>query len=156
MDLLSIKRILDKGWSITANKDRLVISNGDITMAANWIANLCQLQFSYMANTANSYTANTANTANSRNDNLYIANTKLSMDLIHQRLAHYSNDYIVKTIANTKGLEISQAIETDIACKPCLEGKSHKTIGQNPLSNSQRPIELIHTDIAGPYIKSLN
>jgi len=147
MNLLSIKRILDKGWSITANKDRLVISNGDITMAANWIANLCQLQFSYMANTANSY---------NDNDKLYIANTKLSMDLIHQRLAHYSNDYIVKTIANTKGLEISQAIETDIACKPCLEGKSHKTIGQNPLSNSQRPIKLIHTDIAGPYIKSLN
>ena len=74
MNLLSIKRILDKGWSITANKDRLVISNGDITMAANWIANLCQLQFSYMANTANSY---------NDNDKLYIANTKLSMDLIH-------------------------------------------------------------------------
>ena len=41
MNLLSIKRILDKGWSITANKDRLVISNQDITMTANWIANLC-------------------------------------------------------------------------------------------------------------------
>jgi hypothetical protein len=140
-NLLSIKRILDKGWSIKANKDRLIISNDKIIMSANWIANLCRLQFSYK----------------SYNDRLYLAKHQLPIDLIHQRLAHFSNDYIAKTIANTKGLEqIQHTIENSIACKPCLEGKSHKTKGQNKLSDSLRPLELIHTDIAGPFLKSLN
>jgi transposase InsO family protein len=37
-----------------------------------------------------------------------------------------------------------------------LKAKIHRNKGQNLISNAERPLELVHTDISGPYTPSLN
>ena len=143
-NLLSLKRVLEKGWNITAQKDKIVINNDIITIWASWYNNLCQLRFKIPDK-----------------DKLYIANSYIArdrsptLDLIHQRLAHIGQEYIKETIANTTGISLPMTTDYN-TCEPCLKAKMHKTKGQNLISNASKPLELVHTDISGPYKLSLN
>jgi hypothetical protein len=129
-----------------AQKEKTVISNDLITMSTTWYNDLCQLRFKIP-----------------QKDKLYIAdgnsyiakNQPETPDLIHKRLAHINPKYIEKTIDNTKGLSISKTADYSI-CEPCLKAKIHRNKGQNLISNAERPLELVHTNISGPYTPSLN
>ena len=139
-NLLSIKRIIEKGWNIIAKKDKMVISNSTITLFANWYNNLCQLRFNIprllLSNSEESKTTTT--------------------QLVHERLGHISSDYINSTLTNTKGFLLEKNPNLLKDCESCLQAKITKNKGQKSISNSSRPLELIHTDISGPYPISYN
>jgi transposase InsO family protein len=108
-------------------------------LPTKWVSDLCRL---YFKPSEKLLLANTADTTTS--------------ELLHQRLAHINSDYITKTVANTKGVRLISTNSQRDACEPCLLGKLHRDIGQNSISNTTRVLELIHTDILGPFIPSLN
>ena len=121
----------------------MVIRNDHIIMSAIWYKNLYQLRFKIPQNQL--YKAK----------GLIARNRQITPEIIHQRLAHIGNEYIENTLLNTEGIS---AIETTVStpCESCLKAKLHRNRGQNSISNSTRPIELIHTDISGPYTPSIN
>ncbi len=41
-------------------------------------------------------------------------------------------------------------------CEPCLHGKQHAVISRTPQQRAQKPLELIHSDSAGPFPPSIS
>jgi len=89
-NLLSIKQIIDKGWQLSAKKELLNISNKDITLTARWVDNLCRLQFKILQK------------------RLLLSSIYITPELLHERLGHANNNYIIKTASIVKGLSIIQ------------------------------------------------
>ena len=117
----------------------MVISNNTITLFAKWYNNLCQLRFNILRS------------------RLFLSlESKITTQQAHYRLGYISSDYIDNTLANTKGLQLEKDSKELKSCESCLQAKITKNRGKNSISNSSRPLELIHTDISGPYPKSHN
>jgi transposase InsO family protein len=68
--------------------------------------------------------------------------------LWHQRFGHPSNE-IVTAMLNKSGISSLHSSESSI-CEPCLLGKFHKLPFSKSVSRSQKPFELIHSDVWGP------
>lgn len=63
----------------------------------------------------------------------------------HKRLGHINRDYMAKEwIRSTVG-----NVE-DISCEGCLKNKSTRSISRTPMTRASRPLEKIHSDLAGP------
>ena len=138
-NLLSIRKIIEKGWNITAKSDKMVISNSSITLFAKWYNNLCRLRFNILR--------------------LLLSNSeesKTTTQLAHERLGHISSDYINKTLAITQGLQLENQPKPLEDCISCQKAKITVNRGKNSISNSSRPLELIYTDISGLYPISYN
>ena len=63
----------------------------------------------------------------------------------HKRLGHLNNEYMsknhLKSLIGTK---------TDFSCETCLKNKSTRIISRTSPNKAKRPLEKIHSDVAGP------
>lgn len=63
----------------------------------------------------------------------------------HKRLGHLNQDYMTKgSIKSVVG-----RVE-EFTCEACLKNKSTRIISRKPLIKAKRPLEMIHSDLAGP------
>lgn len=63
----------------------------------------------------------------------------------HKRLGHINHDYLSKEwIRSTIGKV------GDFTCEGCLQNKSTRSISRTPMTKATRPLEKIHSDLAGP------
>lgn len=63
----------------------------------------------------------------------------------HKRLGHLNKDYLTKTSKQTSIGPVS-----DFSCEVCLKNKSTRNISRSTPIKATRPLEKIHSDIAGP------
>ena len=78
-----------------------------------------------------------------------------SCSLWHKRLGHISQERIGRLIKNQI---LPQLVYDNIkSCVDCIKGKGKltKTIKQQGVTRNSELLELIHTDISGPYSQSL-
>ena len=76
-----------------------------------------------------------------------------SYSLLHKRLGHISQERIGRLI---KSQILPQLVYDNIeSCMDCIKGKLTKTRKQQGATRSSALLELIHTDISGPYSHSL-
>src|SRR3954451_12101300 len=84
---------------------------------------------------------------------LAIAATKSHLlHLWHQRLGHLNNSSVRKLsnmLNNIKILETDQ--DNNHLCIACLEGKASRTYNKEPSPRASRPLELLHSDLCGPF-----
>jgi hypothetical protein len=88
-----------------------------------------------------------------KNTAFNIRNTDFQ-ELLHRRLTHISDENLEKTLQYTIGFKTA-IIQRDNICESCLEGKNHKYLGKNSISYTEKPFELIYTDIAGLFPEGL-
>jgi hypothetical protein len=63
----------------------------------------------------------------------------------HKRLGHLNNEYMSRN-----HLEPLIGSTSDFTCETCLKNKSTRIISRNPPIKAKRPLEKIHSDVAGP------
>jgi hypothetical protein len=85
----------------------------------------------------------------------YAAKSDDSIDIIHQRLSHISEENIYETAKHATGLNISNQNQHLNQCEPYLIGKQHKTVSYKNMTDAENPFKLVHTNIAGPFPISL-
>lgn len=90
---------------------------------------------------------------NSSNQALLTA--KLSKEQWHRRLGHPASPVTVR-ILQDNNLAVDTSVSSSLICHACQLGKAH----QLPFASSQHvstaPLQLIHTDVWGPAISSVN
>ena len=77
------------------------------------------------------------------------AHNERSAFLWHQRLGHISKERIMRLVKN----EILPQLDFDDweICVDCIKGKQTKHVSKFPATRSTEPLQLIHTDICGPF-----
>ncbi|WVY90570.1 hypothetical protein V8G54_036084 [Vigna mungo] len=77
------------------------------------------------------------------------AGNECSAFLWHKRLGHISKERMLRLVKN----EILPQLDFDDwdVCIDCIKGKQTKHISKNPATRSSQLLELIHTDICGPF-----
>ena len=74
-----------------------------------------------------------------------------SIELWHRRMGHLNYPCIQKLAASrATGIIVDKGDSTKI-CVPCLQGKQHMNFNKGPCKQATQPLELIHSDLCGPY-----
>lgn len=134
-NLLSTKNLTEKGWKIQFHKDKCELQSDSFTTHALYESNAYILHSHFYA---------------------YTAKLNDSIEIIHQRLSHISEQNIYETAKHTTGLNISKIQNQHLnQCEPCSMGKQHEIVSYKNMIGAEKPFELIHTDIAGPFINGL-
>ena len=68
----------------------------------------------------------------------------------HEILGHCNYDDVQKLQGVVKGMEIKGNAVKPAFCQVCTEGKFTQTRNREPDSKAKKPLELVHTDLAGP------
>jgi hypothetical protein len=80
---------------------------------------------------------------------------RTSSDLWHQRLGHPALPVVLRILQDNK-IAVHREISPSLICNACQLGKSH----QLPFSTSSHistvPLEIVHTDVWGPPLLSIN
>lgn len=63
----------------------------------------------------------------------------------HKRLGHISGEYMAKEFIQSTIGHVNK-----FTCDTCLKNKSTRIISRNPVIKAKRPLEKIHSDLAGP------
>lgn len=77
------------------------------------------------------------------------ARNECSAFLWHKRLGHISKERMMRLMKSEMLPQLDFA-DLDI-CVDCIKGKQTKHISKNPATRSSQLLELIHTDICGPF-----
>jgi len=140
--LISSKELVNKGWEITFKNNLALLTNSNTTIKviANWDSNAYYLRA-------------TIDSPKLEQIVYRVLPINNSLDLIYKRLNHLSKDYIIKTIKNTKGLELTkELVQKELSnCEPCYSGKFTQIIGYNPLESPKEKLSYFDSDIAGPF-----
>jgi transposase InsO family protein len=74
------------------------------------------------------------------------------LELLHRRLGHISMDRLKLMVSHAADMRNAK-LHGDLAtCIACVKGKMHREgIGKGPIERASRPMELIHTDVCGPF-----
>src|SRR5437762_5434430 len=72
----------------------------------------------------------------------------------HEHLGHLHFATIRQLGTITEGMHIAKKEDTTAICKPCLEGKQHVTYNKTPSTRVTQHLELIHSDLCGPFSRS--
>lgn len=140
-NLLSIRKLVEKGYVIKFEEEIAHISLGDeVQFVAKRNGNLYEVEFHVRQNIF----AGIANESNLG---------KLSRNLWHFRLAHL-NAADMKTMTTRKmvdGLDKIDVGTNDDFCESCVKGKQTRLpFNKVNVKRSSRILELVHTDICGP------
>jgi hypothetical protein len=75
------------------------------------------------------------------------AHVSKSIDTLtwHKRLGHLNQEYLAKTSIHAKPGDMGT-----FSCDTCLKNKSTRNISRKPVIKAKRPLEKIHSDLAGP------
>ena len=77
--------------------------------------------------------------------------------LWHKRLGHLSFDNLARISKNKKVKGLPQITKPVNICEECVKGKQMRVSFKTKEYSSNRPLELVHTDLCGPTkIASLN
>lgn len=133
-NLLSVARIVDRGYEVTFKKNRAVVRDpqGKVRMVANRTNNLFYLQESppqaYMA----------------------AKREQTQAKVWHDRLAHLN----MKDISRMHKAQAVNGLKLDAkvlpSCEVCAAGKLCSTPFPTGSRKTHEPLELIHTDVCGP------
>lgn len=63
----------------------------------------------------------------------------------HKRLGHLNHDYM-----NKRWMKTIVGPTEEFSCEGCLKNKSTRSISRIPMTKAKRPLERIHSDLAGP------
>jgi hypothetical protein len=134
-NLLSVKQLTKQGNTVTFNGDSCAITKANVTVATGKIDN-------------NLYKLNCHQTANIAKEN----HNENCIHLWHRRLGHRDPEAIKKLskemLAN--GIEINDC-SMMLKCVSCLKGKmTRKSFPKASTSQTQHPLDLIHSDVCGP------
>ena len=78
---------------------------------------------------------------------------KLACDISkwHEILGHCSVDDVIKLESVVVGMKITGKTDrSNLECNTCVEGKFTNSRNRRPDSQATKPLEKVHTDIAGP------
>src|SRR3954470_10071116 len=79
------------------------------------------------------------------------ANAPLDLETWHKRLGHVNQKTIQNMVDKVTGLHIHSANSHNCEnCEICVATKMHKTPFKPSTRRTTRPLELVHTDVAGP------
>ena len=77
--------------------------------------------------------------------------SKTDINLWHERLAHLNKQMIQKLQASVEGLHIHGSSAHDSAkCEICILSKMKKKPFSSATTRASKPLELVHSDVAGP------
>lgn len=88
-----------------------------------------------------------------------VAKPKVTIELLHKRLGHYSYRKVADTVKNTIGLDFVGTVSNQPVCDSCVLGKQTRApISKEPAEHrATRTNERAHMDLCGPfYHPSLN
>ncbi|CAB0020139.1 unnamed protein product [Nesidiocoris tenuis] len=78
--------------------------------------------------------------------------TRDTLQLYHERFGHQNKRHVRSILA--RELDINVKLDSEL-CEACMYGKAHrKKFGTRP--RATKPGELIHTDVGGPFLRSLH
>ena len=73
------------------------------------------------------------------------------MQTWHEILGHCNYEDVQKLQGVVKGMEIKgSAARPNQLCEVCTQGKFTQTRNREPDTKAKKPLELVHTDLAGP------
>lgn len=138
-NLFSVKRVAELGMEVVFGKNSAKITkNGKVLCTANRKDRLYEL-----------------NAEVKQVLDAMIGNSESKLSLWHRRYGHIGNTGLVKLIRNdmVEGIDASVHSINDLeVCEPCMMGKQTKLSFEECLrSRSKRPLELVHTDVCGPF-----
>lgn len=81
-----------------------------------------------------------------------IINKENLLQLYHERFGHQNKRH-VKAIVD-KELQVNMELDTEL-CEGCIYGKAHR-LPFGTRKRATKPGELIHTDVCGPFQKSMS
>jgi len=85
------------------------------------------------------------------------ATTKpVTTHLWHEHLGYLNIVDVVRLSKLIDGIIIVETCDTAIICKPCLDGKQYQTFNRTPSTRATECLELIHSDLCGPFTPSLS
>lgn len=76
-----------------------------------------------------------------------------TLKLWHSRLGHLGKQNIFRLITMSKRIDLSKPPPTD-ACLPCSQAKMHVEPHKDKIEPGKYFLDLIHSDVSGPYIQS--
>ena len=76
-----------------------------------------------------------------------------TLKLWHSRLGHLGKQNILRLTTMSEGIDLSKPPPTD-ACPPCSKAKMHVEPHQDKIEPGQFLLDLIHSDVSGPYLPS--
>ena len=138
-NLLSVSQICDNGYSISFNAKGCYIKNGKDRIIASGLrmrGNLYNLIDSTIQETS-------------------LVNTCLMSQveenwLWHRRLGHLNFDNLARISKNKKVRGLPQITKPESICEECVKGKQTRVCFRTKEYSSNRPLELVHTDLCGP------
>lgn len=138
-NLFSVKRVTERGMEVVFGKDcARIVRNGEVVCTAKRNGRLYELN----VNVVKMSTA-------------MIGEAESQLSLWHRRFGHIGKSGLLKLIRNdmVEGIEGSVSASSSVkVCEPCMMGKQAKLPFEECVkSRSSRPLELVHTDVCGPF-----
>jgi transposase InsO family protein len=82
-----------------------------------------------------------------------LATTVPTFELWHQRLGHLGNQSVEKLIPRSAYREVENLPgDSSSLCDVCVKAKHQRQFERKPAARTTRPLELIHSDLAGPIV----
>lgn len=126
VNLLSVSQIVKRNCEVLFDKnDCKIFQNNQIIATGSLINNMFKLD------------------VNSNNNNAYSANANKNVMLWHKRLAHI-NFNSMQSLLNFK-------VKNDTVCETCVKGKLTKKPFNNTGTRATQLLEIIHSDVCGPF-----
>lgn len=135
-NLISVKRLTEKGFRVNFDKDKCQIIKGNVMIA-------------HAVLSSNLYAVVGPQKAMAVIDNQHTQNCQHTW---HRRFGHRHMDVIhrLKKENLVTGIDIKDCGIRQV-CECCIEGKlTRKTFPKESLSNTHSVLDLIHTDVCGP------
>jgi histone deacetylase 1/2 len=82
-----------------------------------------------------------------------LSGVKLSVDHWHRRLGHRQIS-VVESVLRTNNIACARPHEPSV-CDACQQAKIHKLPFARSLHSTKAPLELVHSDVWGPAVKSV-
>lgn len=147
-NLMSVAAITEKGGEVIFSKNKVIVSKDGHTVFEGcknenrlYTVKLIDVRNQQKAHVAEKYSTNT----NMENNELW-----------HRRLGHLSYGYMKKLIPISEGLTLnsSKFEMSDGICDICIKSKQTRLPFNSERTRANRPLEIIHTDVCGPFEQS--
>lgn len=130
-NLLSVSRIVNKGFTVTFSPKESYISDGE------------GIQIAKMLDENGIYRLDAPK------EKVYFAAEVSSTELWHRRLGHLNYKSVIALSKNPATKIKIRNIET-LPCIPCIKGKQHRQPFQRSKTRSKRILQMFHSDVCGP------
>lgn len=140
MNLFSVKKIGERGMRTTFTRDEAFITktDGSRVCTATRRTKLFELDVELIP----------------PSESALATDSKTQRILWHRRYGHIGNSGLAKLVRcnMVDGLDIEKNLESSEICESCMKAKQVKLpFSDTPRARSSRPLELIHTDVCGPF-----